>query len=324
MTKALLLFCVLNAVLFISCSRARLISSDQSDTSSVLFYGADPTGQKDASEAFRKALSSNHIMLIVPRGRYIVNETIELKKHLRLMPGVVIEKTSEGNNGPIFWLSKSYAKLEGLNKRVEIRSKRTVPNGIVKIGHQNRKIKGNNILFIEVENITITGPGPSRGNDNIGLYMFNAQAKGDGTTTSYFHTINNVILQHLDCGIFMKGMSNANSISNIILNRVGLGDEDAAIHLVGAMENRIYDVFHHHSKNATTLLMNSYKDQNNALIKPSFNYISQIVSEQGGESAKCADIKSGYSNSIGLLCNSNGGNIRFDNFKADKNVMQIN
>jgi|GEM_PF-4492453 len=318
------IFFLFIVVFFASCAMNNKLKTIEEDTSSVVYYGADNSGKEDASEAFRNALSSRHIMITVPRGRYIINETIELKKHLRLMPGVVITKTKQGNDGPVFWLSKSYSKLEGLNKRVEIKSERSVPNGILKIGHKDKRVVGKNILYAEVSNLTITGPGTSETSTNIGFHLFNAQAKGDASTTSFFHTIYNVVIQHLDCGILLEGMANANSINNVILNRIGNGTNDTAIQLKGAMENRIFDVFHHYSKNATTLLLENYKDQNGAVIKPCYNYVTQVVSEQGGEYAKCADIRSGYSNSIGVLCNAKGGNVTYDKFEKDKNVMLIN
>jgi len=324
MKQSLFLILIFTFCFTISCSKQHVDKSINPDTSSVLYYGADSSGKIDASLAFRKALDSPNDMIVVPKGIYIINETIELKKHLRLMPGVLIKKTKIGNDGPIFWLSKSYSKLEGLNKKVEIKSEKNVPKGIIKIGHRNENVKKKNILFVEVTNLKLTGPGRSETEKNIGLYLFNAQAKHDGATTSYFHSISNLIIQHVDCGIMLEGMANANSINNIILNRVGQGPQDAAIHLKGSMENRIYDIFHHFSKGATTLLLENHFDQNKVRIRSSYNYIAQIVSEQGGDNAKCADIRSGYSNNIGILCNTNGGNVRYKNFEKDKNRMLFN
>lgn len=310
-------------ILFLSCAKNQT-NGVIANTATVLYYGADSSGNKDSSVAFRKALLSNHAMLVVPKGKYIINETIELKKHLRLMPGVVIKKTKQGNDGPIFWLSKSFAKLEGLNRKTEIKSEKNVPNGIIRIGHESSKVKGENILFAEVENLRIIGPGYSKSTKNIGIHLFSAQSRDDQSTTSYFHTIDNVILQNLDSGIFLEGMTNANSISNIILNRVGFGTADVAIYLKGAMENRISDVFHHYSQNSTTILLDNFIDMNNDTIVPSYNYLSQIISEQGGEKALCINVRSGFSNSIGVLCNTEGGNVMFKDFDRFKNIMHNN
>lgn len=290
---------------------------------SVLYYGADPTGKQDASQAFESALATKGHEVIVPEGTYIIDKTIEIKKHLRLGPNVKIIRTMSGSDGPIFWLSKSYATLEGSSKNVEVLSKKPLKEGIIKIGHRDKNVKKKNILFTEIKNLTISGPKGNNDESSIGVKLFNAQNKGDGTTTSYFHSLHNLIIQHVSYGVVLEGMSNANSLSNIIFNRVGSRPNQAAIVLTGAMENRIYDIFHHYSRNATTLVLDSFTDTNGALIVPTYNYVFGVIAEQGGAQAICADIRSGKYNQIGVLCNTEKGNKYFEEFEMRNNKRLI-
>lgn len=290
---------------------------------SVVLFGADATGKRDASNAFKDALSSPFRMITVPIGIYLIDETIELEKHLKLEAGAKIIRTKKGSNGPIFWLSKSYAILEGESKQVEIASEKPLEEGIIKIGHDNSKVNNKNILYAQVKNLTITGPRENTNRKSVGILLFNAQNKGDGMTTSYFHSLENLIVQYTDIGIHMVGMSNANSISKVIFNRVGNNNNEAAILISGAMENRIYDIFHHYSKNATTIIMESYIDANGEYIVPVYNYIFGVIAEQGGEDAICADVRSGQYNQIGVLCNTDKGNNYFKGFESNKNKILI-
>ena len=302
------------AVLFISCRTTS--SSPGAITNSVIHYGADPSGQSDSSTAFINALKSQSSKIIVPKGTYIISQTIEIKKHLYLETGVqIIRRKTSNNNGPIFYLNNNYAFVEGASKSVLIKSEKESPEGIIKIGHFNDQIKGSNILYCTVQNLTIKGVQNEEGN-SVGVLLFNAQIAGDKFTTSYFHTIRDLVIQNFNTGINLKGHSNANSISNVLFFNVGKGPDDEAILFQGALENRVYDFFHHFSPDAVTVRMVDYKN-----ITPMFNYIFGGISEQGGKKALCADIQSGKFNVIDINCNVYRGSKTHSDFKKDKNVI---
>lgn len=284
---------------------------------SVTTFGADPTGDKDSSQSFKRAMTTKgNFKVIVPKGIYRIDETIEIRQVLFLESGVtIIRKKESNNNEPIFWLSKSFASLKGADKSATIKTQIPIPEGVIKIGHKNQDWKNRNILYCEVKSLYIVGPYATDENKNTAIFLFNSQEKKDkNIRASYFHTLNNLVIQGFDTGILLRGPSNGNSISNIILNRVGKGTGDYAVILEGAMENRIYDLFHHFSPNSTTFLLDDYKGYN-----PVFNNIFSAISEQGGNNACCLEARSGAFNRINLSCNTSVGPKLMKQFKAKKN-----
>lgn len=111
-------------------------------------------------------------------------------------------------------------------------------------------------------------------------------------------------------------MSNANSISKIIFNRVGSQPEHQAILMEGAMENRIYDCFHHKSINSTTVRLKNYGN-----IVPMFNSVFGVVAEQGGQEARCLDAITGMHNVLEINCNTLKGQKVHKDFRKQKNVI---
>ncbi|NNE16697.1 MAG: hypothetical protein HKN51_17065 [Saprospiraceae bacterium] len=305
---------------FQSCHQNYYVAENE-NTNNVLFYGADPSGKTDSSKAFQKALTEKHIVTRVPKGVYRLDKKLTVNKNLFLEAGVKLIRVKESNNNqPMIWLSKSYSTIEGENKRVLIESEIPLKEGIIKIGHENKSITNQNILYSVVKNLTIKGCGQTV-EPSVGIFLYSAQNKGDSSTASFFHTVRDLVIEHINCAVYLKGFNNANSISNIILNRVGDEYRDAAIYLEGSMENRIYDIFHHYSRNATTLRLDNYVDGNGKVIAPSHNYIFGIVAEQGGDNAICTDIKAGRNNVIGVRCNTKLGNKTYDSFIKNKNKL---
>lgn len=282
----------------------------------VTSYGADPKGKEDSSPAFKLALAKGYSRVIVPKGVYRIDESIEIRNSLFLESGVVIIRKKESKNDqPIFWLSKSFASLKGADKSATIKTQIPLAEGVIKVGHKNQDWKNRNILYCEVSSLFIVGPEPTDENENTAIFLFSSQEKKDkNVRASFFHTLSNLVIQGFDTGILLKGPANANSISNIILNRVGTGTSDYAVVLEGAMENRIYDLFHHFSPNSTTFLLDDYNGY-----QPVFNNISSAISEQGGKYACCLEARSGAYNKINLSCNTLVGPKLMQKFKAKKN-----
>lgn len=284
----------------------------------VMNFGADPTGENDSSLAFKNALKQKGPKVIVPAGIYRIDQTIELMKHLFLEAGVkIIRKQKSQSTSPIFHLTTSYATLEGENKRVQIKTMLPLTEGIIKVGHTEGQ-KGKNILYCTIKNLTITGPGYDNEKKCIGIKMFSSQLKGDNTTASFFHEASQLILEHMDYGVFMKGMVNANSVHNVILNRVGNNPSEGGLVIKGSMENRIYDIFHHFSPDATTVHIEALKIKEQTLI-PSYNTLFGIVSEQNGDNARCLNMEAGKHNDIRIQCNAKGENYLYDKFKNNNN-----
>ena len=186
--------------------------------------------------------------------------------HIEAGTSIIRSKKYSNDTKPLFWLNTNYATLIGEDKSVKIVSENESPSGVIKIGHENVRDIKTNINFCEVRNLLIKGSGKERLKNNTGILIFNSQGNGS-VKSSYFHTLRNLIIQQFNTGIHLKGLANANSISGILFNRVGKSNNDFAIIIDGAMENRIYDVFHHHSKNANTILTFSVLSLNQAEIK---------------------------------------------------------
>lgn len=308
-------FVIIFFVIFSACA-SKKVPTPIFLSNSVISFGADPTGEEDSSLAFKRALAKGGARVIVPEGTYRIDETIEIRNSLFLESGVtILRKIASKNDQAIFWLSKSFANLIGADKSASIITQIPLAEGVIKIGHKSQDWKNRNILYCEVRSLYIMGPGATKNNKNTAIFLFNSQEKKDkNVRASYFHTLNNLVIQGFDTGILLRGPSNANSISNIILNRVGEGPGDYAIILEGAMENRIYDIFHHFSPNSTTFLLDDYNEYN-----PVFNHIFSAISEQGGKSACCLEARSGAYNMINLGCNTLVGPKLMQKFKAKKN-----
>ncbi|NNE27841.1 MAG: hypothetical protein HKN09_13425 [Saprospiraceae bacterium] len=300
-------------LLHLACKAPKQLET-KSEIVSVLDYGADPSGKLDASLAFQNAINSNAPKVVVPAGRYRIDKTVEVKSFLFLEAGVHIYQGESAKEGPIFWLNKSNAILAGEHKGVVVESRKSSPFGIIRIGHGQSNSKGGNILYCTVKNLTLKG---NKGEGSIGIKLNNNQKKGNPSMASYFHNIQNLIIEYVDVGIHLLRMSNANSISQIYFNRVGDSIHDAAIFIEGAMENRIYDCFHHLSPNAATIRMKNYGD-----LSPVYNYIYGIVSEQGGDQALCLDFYNGKHNIIEINCNTLKGSRLRENFEGQKNALK--
>ena len=279
----------------------------------VLDFGADPTGHTDASQAFQKAINSNADKVVVPAGKYRIDHQVEVKGFLFLESGVHIFRGKKSSHDPLFWLSHSKAVLKGEHKGVLIESASDSPDGIIKIGHHTNAKSPDNILFCEVKNLNIKGNNAAV---SKGVQLQNNQEKGDPSMASYFHNLNNLLIEHVGIGIHLFKMSNANSISQIYFNRVGRGSDGIAILIEGAMENRIYDCFHHFSPDAVTLRMQSHDN-----LYPMYNYIYGIVAEQGGADAVCLDVKEGLQNILEINCNTAKGHKIFKDFYKQKNSL---
>ncbi len=310
-------------IFFVSCTVNR--SSNTSYLPDVLRYGADPTGMSDSTKAFNDAIRNNRSsMVIIPQGVYRLDGSVDVKNHLYIESGteIIRRRNSSNSTMPMFYLSTSYATLEGGNKSVRITSENDSPLGIVRVGHKDKSDRERNIFYCEVRNLTLTGNKQSSQAGNVGISLFNAQRKFETQTASYFHTINNLVIQFVQTGVHLEAFANANSLSNIVFNRAGNHPDHEAILVDGALENKIYDIFHHHSKDATTIRLTSYDgfgDRDS--YAPMFNYIFGALAEQGGERAMCVDAESGRHNIIHINCNVYSGNRLFKDFGKNKNLM---
>ncbi|MBT8229127.1 MAG: glycoside hydrolase family 55 protein [Bacteroidia bacterium] len=294
----------------------RVIQHREADIYTVLHFGADPSGQKDSSKAFEEALDKSPYKVIVPPGRYLIENTVEVnRKHLFLEAGVTIENNDRIQmNSPLFWIHGIHSIIEGENKSVKIKSNSISATSVIKIGHDDARDVRRNILYCEVKNLTIEGSG--RGTKLSGIHFYNSQEKGDEMTTSYFHSIHNLIIQRVNIGIHMERFSNGNSISNIIFNRVGAPESGCAIWFDGATENRVYDFFHHHSANALSVKFTRNKDKT-----PSYNILQAGICEQGGDDARCVEMEAGAHNIIDINCNVLKGNMLPKDFQKRKNII---
>lgn len=277
-------------------------------SNSILHFGADPTGKNDNTAIFQKAINSNK-KVFIPTGTYRLDGMVTVKSSVHIEAGTTIIRKSSLSNStePMFWLNTSYATLIGEDKSVKIISENISPNGVIKIGHLDASDTKKNINFCEVRNLFIKGAAKDKAKNNTGVLIFNSQGNGS-IKSSYFHTLRNLIIQQFNTGIHLKGLANANSISGIVFNRVGKSNNDYALIIDGAMENRIYDVFHHHSKEANTIIIRDFTHElSGKSITPVFNDIFGVVSEPGGTQSRCFVAKSGKYNKIRIGCNCKAG-----------------
>lgn len=297
-------------VLLSSCytSKPSSENSSKSSTINVLDFGADPTGNKDNTTVFNTALAKGK-KVFIPEGEYRLDGMVTIKGPLHIEAGTTIirKKKFSKKTTPMFWLNRTYATMIGEDKTVRIISENRSPKGIVKIGHENPLDNKLNINFCEVRNLFIRGSGREILTGNTGVLLYNSQGNGN-TKSSYFHTVSNLLIQQVNTGIHLLGISNANSINNIFFNRVGKSNDDYAIIIEGAQENRIYDVFHHHSKDANTILIKNGTHANTDIkIEPVFNDIFGVISEPGGDKSRCLVAKSGKYNKVSIGCNCKAG-----------------
>lgn len=327
--KFLLLNCFLlfNLTLF-SCLGTKSNTMNQntnSSSNSILNFGADPTGNNDNTAVFQKAFKSKK-KVFIPTGTYRLDGMVSIKASVHIEAGTTIIRKAKLSNStePMFWLNTSYASLIGEDKSVKIISENISPNGVIKIGHLNASDTKSNINFCEIRNLFIKGSAKENLKNNTGILIFNSQGNGS-IKSSYFHTLRNLIVQQFNTGIHLKGLANANSISGIVFNRVGKSNDDYAIIIDGAMENRIYDVFHHHSKNANTIIIRDFKHEiSGQSITPVFNDIFGVVSEPGGAKSRCFVATSGKFNKVRIGCNCKLGFKVYPDFFNKRNEYNTN
>jgi len=278
----------------------------------------------DMTRIIQRAISKNG-QVTLAKGKYIVNGTLKLidsqSIHLRNGAWLVREKF---NKEPMIWINGTYSSVTGGGKNSVIESKVNTPNGLIRMGHKNMSESKKNVLHATLSNIRIKGKAYGGGNDlsiDKGIYMPNPQVKG---LASYFHTIQNILISNVDIGIHLSGFANANSISNIVLQGVGNGPEDTGIWVNGAQENRIQDVFHHHSTGVQSTIRVDDLTTNVRTYSSSFNRIENIISEPdaGKSNSKCLVYKSeGTRNYFSLSENNRGGNQITTNFIEKKNIL---
>jgi len=288
-------------------------------------YNIDNTSKTDVTKQIQLAIKKEG-QVVLPKGVYLVNGTIKLidSQSIHLENGAWIVR-KEYNEEPIIWMLGTYCSFTGNGKNSVIEAKVSTPNGLIRLGHKDMTRSSKNVLHATIKDLRMKGKSYGGGVDKIvdkGIYMPNPQHKG---MASYFHTIHNLLITNVDIGIHLHGFSNANSINNIVLEGVGNEKKDTGIWIEGAQENRISDVFHHHSTGVgSTIRVNDCTTAKRTYTS-SFNRVENVVSEPdaGKGISSCLIFSSkGTRNYFSISENNINGNKLSENFTGGKNILQ--
>jgi hypothetical protein len=221
-----------------------------------------------------------------------------------------------GGTDPLVWCKGERSGING----VSFSSSRVFKNNAplvatVIVGVMDYAVQTNSSDRCQLSRVRISGAaiqGATTGTPYAALAVWNPQIGG---LTSYFHQINDIMLENCNYGMHLRGNANASQMSNIHLYRTGDRTvlAGAGIYIDGALENQITNVFHHESGNSDSLYM-----VNNCR----FNAINNFVCEQGGASARgLVTDDTGANNFIQLHDNVSGGNNVGATFKTVNTVM---
>ena len=249
---------------------------------SILVFGGNGDGIFDNSEAFKIALNSLREngggTLLVPKGKFIVNENIEIDGQricLKLRSGAeIIRPQSSSNKKALIHMWGVYNSIKGDGQANSlIKCENESPFGVVSIGDRNdvETVKGA-CGYNTISGVMIEGQGKrNSGDGNIGLHMMNR----DGVINwSYYHNVHDVHIRYCNTGIALIGNANANIIDRITLTYCGnepILEDDCGILLKDLrlsesgehpLDNCISNVFHTASKNAITILQKGRSNAN--------------------------------------------------------------
>lgn len=270
----------------------------------ILDYGADVTGVANSSAAIQAALNANS-EVVVPAGLYRCDAMIEINanKSLKLMGGATLKRFAAGSasTDPVIWIKGSYASLRGAGQgNSVIRTENKSPNGVVLIGHFSMTASHDNVLNTTVSDLLISGStqyGQTTGAPDVALHIQNPQINN---LAVYFQSIDNLLLQEVNYGLWLHGWANGNLISRIHGYKIGnttLGvNKNAFIYCNGALDNAMTDAFFHFSPDSIGMLVDSLDNTPNgspAVFIPYANSFKGLVFEQGGASAYGLKILSG-------------------------------
>jgi hypothetical protein len=258
-------------------------------------YGA-VSGSGDCSPACTAALAANtHV--VIPEGdwRFDTMVTVGIGKDraVHLESGAVVTRYAaySTDTTPIFWLAYSNATLTGTGPSSQIKSENRAPNGVVLIGASSMTASmGRNIERCRLANLLIRGStnyGQTTGDPDACVKIINPQLDG---YVSYFHFLNNLVLNAANYGLWLQGWANGILASN--LHGYWLGNTTLAakamIFSQGALDNYISGVFHHFSPDTPTIRIENYDNTatfGGSLHVTSYSTFLGIGCEQGGSNA---------------------------------------
>ncbi len=260
----------------------------------VLWYGAIADGTTDLYSIATNALSV-HGSIYIPKGIFASSETIEIatNQSVHLLPGADVRRlAAHTSTDPVFWLKNSFAALYGdAGALSHVRSEKDAPFGVVRIGHKDLTESHNDVLQCRLHDLYIHGQqsyGKITGTPDQGIAIYNPLLGGKA---SFFHMIDNIHIVSTNTAIGLHGYANANFINDIFLFKVGNNTSDEyrkAIHIDGAQENNIHNIFHHASPSSITMWVEVLDNTVNGggTHTPSYNDVSGMISEQSGAAAR--------------------------------------
>lgn len=323
-----------NASGFYADAVGRTVSAKLQEIYSVKDFGAVGDGIADDSTAIQDAIDAapSGGVVWVPPGNYACGTMLTTgNKTLFILSGASIFRPSTSvSTDPVIWLNASNAGIIGQGRFSRVTSQNRSPYGVIRIGHENMTVSHANVTYCFVKNIAVGGStvyGQTTGDPDQNIAIYNPQFGG---LASYFHTLQSLWLFSSNTAIGLHGYANANIISDIQIYRVGNGTSNTyrkAIHVDGAQENMISDVFHHFSPDSYTIYMNENDNTGNggSVHNPTWNTIYAITSEQGGSAARGAYIESsGGNNMIWNIRNTATGNFYYSGFANTNAIITSN
>lgn len=250
----------------------------------------------DATAIVQNALTQvKHLRL--SRGTLRVDGMIELNadKTLEMMGGTTLRRVAglSASTDPVVWIKGSNASFFGAGYGSSIvTSGNRCPKGVVRLGHKDNTESHANVLYCRLSGMAISGATPygkTTGNPDVALYMPNPQFGG---LVSYFHTVDQLLLQDVNIGMHLHGWANGNMFGKLHGYRVGnttLGvDKNVFIWNNGALDNGLSDAFFHFSPDSIGMLVDTFDNtgvSGGSIHQSQANSYKGMVFEQGGAAA---------------------------------------
>ncbi len=291
----------------------------------AVWYGADPTGVKDSTQAFVNALAAtSHV--ICPAGNYRCDSMLSVLggKVLQLNSGAFLIRKSANSTStdPVVWVKGTSGGLVGAGQGASgVTTENRSPNGCVLVGHWDMTASHGHVNYNTIRDIAIRGSipyGQTTGEPDVGLMITNPQFNN---FTVYFQSISSIKFMDFNIGIWLRAWANANTISHIQGYRIGnvtLGlNKNAFIYNQGALDNAMSLAFFHSSPGSIGLLVDEIDNTANGgiLHEPYANTFSGLVFEQGGSGAIGLKAIKSVGSYYQIRNNVSGGNVVFDGFE---------
>lgn len=206
-----------------SSSTQRSVQAKLEESVSVKDFGATGSGNLNSDlVAFQSALASG-VPVFVPRGTYILNDTLELTNNQHLILDAEVEIRSSVS--PVLWFHGLNSSIRGEGSTSVIRCTGASSYGVILVGSK-LTTDSTNCFYNDISSIKI------QGNDGFGAanaftsdYTVGLMVRSSEGWTSnqavYYNRYHNLVIQDNKDGIAFIGLINANFVDKVLFWRIG-------------------------------------------------------------------------------------------------------